>query len=202
MTNYEKQGTDFLKKTDCKMTVKFKGTESMSWDKDGTKRDVYNVILEKGNIKYSFDFGQNLMHSSQYISPHTGERFGLDLKSLNGSGRCIVEGCEQRYILVTPENIKKKQKIPPIMLGSTHNSKEIKAIKEALFDSVKEPTAYSVLACITKHDPELFEDFCDEYGYDKDSIKAKETYEAVREEWVYVNKLFTDEEIEELQEIQ
>jgi hypothetical protein len=63
------------------------------------------------------------------------------------------------------------------------------------------PTMYDVLTCLTKYDPETFEYFCREYGYDTDSIKALETYKAVQREFNGVNRLFNDI-LEQLQEIQ
>lgn len=64
------------------------------------------------------------------------------------------------------------------------------------------PTAYDLLACITKNDPGNFEDFCSEFGYDEDSRKAEKIYNSVVEEWENVEDFFTKEEIEQLQEIQ
>lgn len=64
------------------------------------------------------------------------------------------------------------------------------------------PTAYDVLACLTKSDPGDFEDFCSEFGYNEDSRSAYETWQSVVKEWDKVNDFFTAEEIEELQEIQ
>lgn len=63
------------------------------------------------------------------------------------------------------------------------------------------PTAYDVLACLTKSDPGTFEDFCYEMGYDTDSKRAEKTHSAVWAEWTKVNAFFTDDEIEQLQEI-
>lgn len=63
------------------------------------------------------------------------------------------------------------------------------------------PTAYDVLACVTKYDPGTFANFCDEYGFDTDSRKAEKTYFAVQDEWVNINKLFSDV-MDELSEIQ
>lgn len=66
----------------------------------------------------------------------------------------------------------------------------------------KIPTAYSMLSVITKSDPGTFDDFCSEYGYDNDSISARDTWQAVREEWNDIRSFFSMAEIEELQEIQ
>lgn len=63
------------------------------------------------------------------------------------------------------------------------------------------PTMYDILTCLTKYDPETFENFCSEYGYNPDSIKALNTYKAVKREFNGVNRLFSDI-LEQLQEIQ
>lgn len=64
------------------------------------------------------------------------------------------------------------------------------------------PTAYDVLACLTKYDPGTFDNFCSEFGYDTDSRKAENVYKAVCKEYENVCRLFSDEQIELLQEIQ
>lgn len=64
------------------------------------------------------------------------------------------------------------------------------------------PSEYDILTCLTKYDVGSFEDFCDEYGYDTDSRKAKKTYKAVEKEYTNVCKIWSDVEIEQLQEIQ
>lgn len=64
----------------------------------------------------------------------------------------------------------------------------------------EEPDIYDVLACLTKSDPGSLEDFCSEYGYDSDSIKANITYTAVCREWKAIDRLFSDI-IEGLREI-
>ena len=63
------------------------------------------------------------------------------------------------------------------------------------------PTAYDVLACLTKYDPGTFDEFCSEYGYNTDSRQAFKTYKAVVREWKNIEKLFSPEQIEALQEI-
>lgn len=65
----------------------------------------------------------------------------------------------------------------------------------------KPPTAYDILACITKSDPGTFKDFCSDFGYDSDSRKAFQTYQDVCAEWQDVRAFFTDKQLEELQEI-
>jgi len=66
----------------------------------------------------------------------------------------------------------------------------------------EEPTPYDVLAAVQKYDVGTFEDFAGEFGYDTDSRKAENTYHAVLDEYKNLQRLFNDEEIEELGEIQ
>ena len=63
------------------------------------------------------------------------------------------------------------------------------------------PTMYDILTCLTKYDPETFENFCAEFGYDIYSRNSKKTYKAVCEEYRAVKRLFGDI-MDELQEIQ
>lgn len=72
------------------------------------------------------------------------------------------------------------------------------AIKNSKFCA---PSAYDVLACITKSDPVSLEIFCEDFGYNPDSKKAEKTYNAVLDEWNNVKILYSDYEIEMLQEI-
>lgn len=65
----------------------------------------------------------------------------------------------------------------------------------------KKPTAYDVLACITKYDPGTLENFCAEFGYDVDSKKAEKTYIAVKDEWMNITRLFSESEMDILREI-
>jgi hypothetical protein len=64
-----------------------------------------------------------------------------------------------------------------------------------------EPTPYDVLACLQKNHPGTFEDFAADYGYDTDSRRAMQTYEAVLQEWGKVSAFFSSNEIEQMQEI-
>ena len=64
-----------------------------------------------------------------------------------------------------------------------------------------DPTPYDLLACLTKNDPGSFEDFCSEYGYDTDSRSAMRTYNKVKRDWVKVENFFSQDELNELHEI-
>ena len=65
----------------------------------------------------------------------------------------------------------------------------------------EKPTNYDILSCLQKYDVGSFDDFCSEFGYDEDSRKAEKTYNAVCKEYDNVCKIWSEEEIELLQEI-
>lgn len=65
----------------------------------------------------------------------------------------------------------------------------------------EEPTAYDVIACLQKYDVGSFNDFCNEFGYNTDSIKSLKTYKAVCKEYDKVSNFFTQKEIKDLSEI-
>jgi hypothetical protein len=72
---------------------------------------------------------------------------------------------------------------------------------QSLMKQSEEPTMYDVLACLQKYDVGSFEDFCYGFGYNEDSKHAERTYKAVCKEYAAVRRLFTQEQIEELTEI-
>lgn len=67
----------------------------------------------------------------------------------------------------------------------------------------QKPSSYDVLSCLTKYNPESFNNFCAEYGYDEDSIKALEIYKRVQEEYDNIERLYGEsDELEMLREVQ
>lgn len=68
----------------------------------------------------------------------------------------------------------------------------------------KHPSAYDVLACISSDEncPDTFEDFCAEYGYETDSIKALQTFRCCSRFAKRLREFFSPYEIEQLSEIQ
>lgn len=68
----------------------------------------------------------------------------------------------------------------------------------------KTVSPYDVLACISGDAfcPETFKDFCAEYGYEEDSIKALQTFRRCSRFTSRLRDFFTPSELEELSEIQ
>lgn len=58
------------------------------------------------------------------------------------------------------------------------------------------PTLYDVLSCLQKYDVGSFEDFCGDFGYDKDSRATHKIYKAVLKEWQNMEKMFSEDELE------
>lgn len=66
----------------------------------------------------------------------------------------------------------------------------------------EEPNLYDVLSCLQKYEVGTFNDFCENFGYDEDSRASKKIYKAVLKEYANMEKLFSSDELELLQEIQ
>lgn len=66
-----------------------------------------------------------------------------------------------------------------------------------------EPNAYHILSCLGINMGNVsFSEFCDNFGYDTDSITAEKTFNACINEYNNLKKLFTQSELEKLAEIQ
>lgn len=66
----------------------------------------------------------------------------------------------------------------------------------------KTPTAYDVLAVVEKYHPDTFEEFCLNFGYVPDSVKARKIYRAALKQYLKFSNFYTEEEMEMLREIQ
>lgn len=63
------------------------------------------------------------------------------------------------------------------------------------------PSAYDIITCLQKFDVGTFANFCAEFGCDEDSRSAERIYNECKRQFENMERLFTDEEIEELREI-
>lgn len=78
--------------------------------------------------------------------------------------------------------------VPSFVGCKTIHDKEQAIIKAK--KNKKAPTAYDVLASLTKIEPETHKEFCEDTGMDEDSRKGLETYLAVQKEYFMVRKIF------------
>lgn len=248
MNEYEKQADDFLRSTGAKITTEFKEFNSMGWDTDGAKRNIFKVTLANVNGReYIFDCGQSISKSVKNPNDMiTGETIdfyhGLEFKGLDPSylsysakikikdlkaaknyrqfealiDKRIVEKTHADFIKSNTSKYRQVVNIPRAYggFGESWFDMIVTELMRQATDLAKKnwgeltpldqpihPTAYEILACLTKYDPGTFEDFCSEFGCDLDSRKAFKTYKSVRREWKNIELLFTDEQIEQLREI-
>lgn len=174
MENYNEQAILFLEKTNTKFEIKFL-ENSFHFEDDTETRDIYEVTLTKDGRQYTFNFGQSVFNSGFYLN------YGNRKISLN-----------REWLKLSKSDLQKNIKRNVVFDFQPHTDKINYPIV---------PTEYDVLACLTKYDPETFEDFCDNYGYNSDSIKANNIYHLVVEEWKNVCMLWSSSEVEELAEI-
>ena len=71
---------------------------------------------------------------------------------------------------------------------------------QSIMAGSKTPTAYDVLACLQKYDVGSFKDFCTSFGYEQTNINES-VYKAVCKEFEKVSNFWTEEELEQLREI-
>lgn len=174
--NYEKQASDFLEKTGCTMDINFKENRRY-FPNDKEARDVYDIKITRGSRAYSFEFG-NSIADSEFVAVYGKRRYKIPTemrtKTLDEIKRYVRMNLQSDFSTVGLDKI-----IMP-----------------------KPPTAYKILSCLTKYDPGNFEDFCSEFGYDTDSKTAERVYDRVKDEWLNVCRIWNDQDIEELSEIQ
>ena len=175
-TDYEKQAANFLEKTGCKMTITFKENRKY-FPGDKEARDVYEILIERGNRKWRFEFGNSLA-DSEFVAVYGKSRYKIPSEMRTKSNHEIT--------LYVKWNLKP----------------DFSTVKSDHIKRPVPPSEYSVLACLTKYDPESFENFCSEFGYDTGGKTADRVYTAVKEEWLNVCRICNDSEIEELREIQ
>lgn len=180
MTDYKKQGEDFLTETGTTMeVVETVPQKSPLWCKEGEKHGIqYAVKLKNERYSYTFDFWGSIADAEM-----------LDIaKDIEGRG--FMTQSPRAYKLA--DFLSVKQKGYSWTLGAHVVQKTKEAIK---------PDAYTVLSCLNVFSGDTFEDFCGDFGYDVDSIQAEKTYRAVQEQDRALRRLFTMEQLEKLQEI-
>jgi len=176
ISSYDQQAIDFLAATDTTFESSFL-RNGKYFPSDKEPRDIYQITLRRGNREYKFNFGQSISDSGFYYTKGRS-KYPLPANLLSKKRN------EIGYYI--------KQKIDWDFLNNS---------KSDIIHYPIAPNAYSVLACLQKYDVGTFENFCSEFGYDTDSKTAEKTYLAVKDEYLNVCRLFTNQEIELLQEI-
>lgn len=185
-STYEQTALEILAAMGVTLSAKFL-RHGKHFDGDAAERDIYTCTLTRGRRTISVAFGRSLAHSAAGNFPDfmkyrwngpKGTLFdeGLAQAAFEKSGAALWFVCGEMVSSAKYNNCGSNNRVAP--------------------------TAYDVLASLTKSNPGTFEDFCGETGYDTDSRSAEKTYRAVVDEWLKVSAFFTAEEIEKLQKIQ
>ena len=173
MSEYQKQALDFLEKCNATMEIEFIGTETnMNWN-DDAKRNKYRFTITTQRGKMSGDFWDSI---------HNTEFFLIDFDQY-----CIKYYRKRKEWLSTSER--------------NNLLKELKDIKKKAV-----PTPYDILACLQKYEVGTMNDFFHEFGYEihsaDDIFCFLNTYNAVVKEYRDLCRIFTEEQMEMLREIQ
>jgi len=173
--DYQQQALDFAKNTNLTLTSRYIG-HMKYFDNDKQERAVFECTLKNDRHSYTFRFGQSITDSYSIKEGFSHKELSMSNLSFNLDPYfkdALVRNVRQ-YI----------------------NGKEYRiSLKKS------EPTMYDILACMEKYEVGTHEDFCNNFGYDIDSISHREIYFKVQEEYNNVCKLFTSDEIELLLEI-
>ena len=179
MNEYEQQANEFLKETGTEFKAEFL-KHGFHFPDDTDKRDIYEITLKRGSREFKFNFGQSIANSGFKIINKT-------------NNKVLKYGWEDEALKYANNDLKK--------------------FKAFVFDKfrvmgclkvteLKTPSVYDVLACLQSYEVGSFKDFCDEFGYNEDSIKAEKIYYAVLNEYNNLKLLYSDEELLKLGEIQ
>ena len=133
---------------------------------------------------------EQLIQDSEYTKACNiiADKFGIKLKVISSSyGKYFTDDKQNRHIF--------KLRLLRGRKSYTFN------FGQSIAEGSNKPSLYDVLSCLQKYDVGSFEDFCSEFGYDEDSKSAEKIYKAVVKEYEAMSRLFTNEEIEVLNEI-
>lgn len=184
--DYHEKTALFMERTKTELNVEFL-RHDVHFD-DGYKRDIYQVTLKCGARAYSFEFGQSAVHSGVWTA----------YRHIKGDER--IYQSSKNISLFNEEALKTVEQLNK----TGRKSKQVFARQSNIGKNpdFQEPDAYTVLAALTNYAPESLEVFCGDYGYDTDSRKAEKTYNAVKDEVMNLERLYSKEQMEELAEIQ
>jgi hypothetical protein len=176
VNDYQKQAEDFLKAHDLEFRSVLVGDDCPKFCEDaqaGRDMDKVNTFPRKTHI-----------HGKHY--------------------RCTVSGKDRGHVAYDFWNCYADEEYNALGSKRYRNGEtpfKFEIGKKPSMSAKKTPTAYDLLACIEKNEPGTFKDFCGDFGYSDDSMKAFDVYRAVQEEYAKFRRFFTAEEIAEAQEI-
>ena len=174
MNNYEKQAQDFLTKTSSTLKIELL-KDDFHFNEDKDKRDIYQVILSRGNRFYSFNFGNSLNNSINYFVFMNGEKIPFNTKQL-------------------AEDFKKKNRFayPQLKIEQNKNFKEPTAYDILACLTTYDPGTFEEFCDTFGYNDLPLAKYA----------QTKITYDQVVNEYNKLVSLYSDKELELLSEIQ
>lgn len=194
MKNYDfdKHTSEFLASTNTSISLTLKHI-GKHWDDEkhqiipGVSRSVWSVTISRGDLKYTFDFGDSVKQLRDDIEKT------IKLFDIHSFGMSIAKPI--RYVNLKDGSAQafslEDESIVVKCLDAMHSNPSL----------VTKPSAYNILCCLTTDNPGTFEDFCSDYGYDTDSRKAELSYKAVVKEWLNISRIFNESELHTIKEL-
>lgn len=163
--------------------------------KDNRYREAANLVAEKLNIEMTANFIRNGKHSED--DSHVRDIYKIGIKRGNRDfhfdyGRSIMDSqyYQDRSIPGNTYTLDGGNRTGKLKITDLQNFLSFLILKPG-----KPPVMYDVLACLVKDNPGTFENFCSDFGYNTDSIKARKTYADVKEQYLQMCGLFNEEEL-------
>lgn len=181
MQEYNEKAIQFLNDTGTSFSIeKAVPQKKPNWAKEGEKYGInYIVTLKNKNGSYTFDYWNSI--SKAELLEHA--LYCKEQRSTNNKkGDVLIKLFKENKITTNPYIMTPNRIIETV-------------------ETLITPTPYDVLACIDVMYNDTFEDFCFNYGYDDDSITAKRIYDASMLQDRMLRKMFTQEQLEQLQDI-
>lgn len=162
------------------------------------EKSEYEIQAEEFLSKAGIEFKAELIGHEKHFPDDAEER---DVYSLTLTRTKSQRSISFRFGQSIVNSLPDKEEIREIERKAWHNhtSGALDLRKRRL--QVKAPSAYDLLAGIQKSSLGSFKEFCRDFDYNDDSIKASKTWQAVVEEWFKVESFFTPEELEESRNI-
>lgn len=180
ISEYDQQALDFLTSTGAKVEIKLADNQTCPehWGKCEPFRFSQNIFSKRGAVTVPHNHG---LKYTVTISREGRKAYTFDFwSSINDTYKS-----EAAFIAEDP------------------NMRKVDMVR--VKNSAVKPTAYDVLTCLSSdigaHEL-TFEEFCDNHGYDADSRKAEKVYNAVCDQSRSLARLFNEEELDQLREIQ
>lgn len=178
ISEYDQQALDFLTLTGAKVEIKLADNQTCpDWGKCEP-----------------FGFSQNIFSNRGVVTvPHNhGLKYAVTISR---------EG-KKPYTFDFWSSINDTYKSEVAFIAEDPNMRKVDMVR--VKKSAIKPSEYGILACLSSnvgaHDW-TFQEFCDSFGYDSDSRRAEKVYNAVCDQSRALARLFSEEELDKLSEI-